>query len=31
MRAVESVSKAYDLISQIAIALDYDEDPLMQE
>ena len=31
MHAAESVSKASDLISQITIALDYDEDPLMPE
>ena len=31
MHAAEFVSKASDLISQITIALDYDEDPLMPE
>lgn len=31
MNAVESVSKASDIISQIVISLDYENDPLMGE
>ena len=31
MKAVEHVTKASDLISQIVIALNYDDDPLLQE
>ena len=31
MSAVEALSKASDLVSQIAIALDYDDDPQTQE
>lgn len=31
MRAAEALSKASDLVSQIAIALDYDDSPQMQE
>ena len=31
MNAAEALSKASDLISQIAIALDYDDDPQMSE
>ena len=31
MNAVESLSKASDLVSQIVIALDYDDSPQVQE
>lgn len=31
MSAVEALSKASDLVSQIAIALDYDDSPQVQE
>lgn len=31
MRAAEALSKASDLVSQITIALDYDDDPQVKE